>query len=263
MPYEHIAYRVEDRIAYVTIERPDVLNALHAEANAEMADAFGTFRDDADAWVAILTGCGERAFSAGNDLKATAARTRQDGVAPRRDVPFGGITSGFTCNKPIIAAVNGFAMGGGFELALACDVIIAADHARFALPEPLVGFVAAAGGLHRLPVHVPLKTAMGMMLTGRQIDAAEAHRLGMANEVVAMADLMATARAWAADMLRCSPVSLSITKEAVTAGLGMTFEEAMRADRDSGRLARLFASEDFVEGPRAFAEKRAPEWKGR
>ncbi len=263
MSYQHITYRVEDRIAYVTIDRPEVLNALHAEANEEMADAFAAFQADADAWVAILTGSGERAFSAGNDLKATAARTREGGGPPARHVPFGGITSGFECDKPIVAAVNGFAMGGGFELALACDVIIAADHARFALPEPLVGFVAAAGGLHRLPQHVPLKVAMGMMLTGHQIDATEAHRLGVANEVVPLADLMATAQRWAADMLRCSPVSLRITKQAVGAGLGLPFEEAMQADQDSGRLHRLFSSQDFVEGPRAFAEKRAPEWKGR
>jgi len=261
--YDYLTYRVEDRIAYVTINRPEVLNALHPGASAELAHAFDAFRTDPDAWVAVLTGAGERAFSAGNDLKATAARPRDADTALSRGVPFAGITSGFECAKPIIAAVNGFALGGGFELALACDVIVAADHARFGLPEPLVGLVAAAGGMHRLPQHVPLKVAMGLMLTGRQIDAAEAYRLGLVNEVVPLPELLPAARRWAADMLRCSPVSLRTTKEAVLAGLGQPYEAALQADLDSGRLRRLYESEDFVEGPRAFAEKRPPEWTGR
>jgi len=261
--YDYLTYRVEDRIAYVTINRPEVLNALHPGASAELAHAFDAFRTDPDAWVAVLTGAGERAFSAGNDLKATAARPRDADTALSRGVPFAGITSGFECAKPIIAAVNGFALGGGFELALACDVIVAADHARFGLPEPLVGLVAAAGGMHRLPQHVPLKVAMGLMLTGRQIDAAEAYRLGLVNEVVPLPELLPAARRWAADMLRCSPVSLRTTKEAVLAGLGQPCEAALQADLDSGRLRRLYESEDFVEGPRAFAEKRPPEWTGR
>jgi len=263
MSYDYLTYQVEDRIAYVTINRPEVLNALHPEVSAELARAFDSFRADPDAWVAVLTGSGERAFSTGNDLKATAARSRGGDAAFPSGVPFGGITSGFECAKPVIAAVNGFALGGGFELALACDVIVAADHARFGLPEPLVGLVASAGGMHRLPQHVPLKVAMGMMLTGRQIDAAEAYRLGLVNEVVPLPELFPTARRWAAEMLRCSPASLRTTKEAVLAGLGQPYDAAIRADRDSGRLRRLSESEDFIEGPRAFAEKRAPEWTGR
>ena len=263
MSYDYLTYRVEDRIAYVTIDRPEVLNALHPEASAELARAFDAFRTNPDAWVAVLTGSDDRAFSAGNDLKVTAARSGDGDMAIPQGVPFGGITSGFECTKPIIAAVNGFALGGGFELALACDVIIAADHARFGLPEPLVGLVASAGGMHRLPRHVPLKVAMGMMLTGRQIDAAEAYRLGLVNEVVPLPELLPSARRWAAEMLRCSPVSLRTTKEAVLAGLGLPDDAALQADRDSGRLRRLYESEDFIEGPRAFAEKRPPEWTGR
>jgi len=260
--YRFIQYAVESRIAYVTIDRPGVLGHLHAEANEEMADIFARFRDDDAAWVAILTGAGDRAFSAGNDLKATAARGAAAAFGPGRNIPLGGITRGFACDKPIIAAVNGWAMGGGFELALACDVI-AADHARFALPEPRVGLVAAAGGMHRLPEHVGLKVAMGMMLTATPIDALEAHRVGIVNQVVPLAELMATARRWAGLMLECSPVSLRITKQCIHAGLGRPCEVAMAEDIESDRLAVLYRSADFVEGPRAFAEKRPPRWAGR
>jgi enoyl-CoA hydratase/carnithine racemase len=264
MAYEFITYRVADRIAYVTINRPEVMNALHAAANAEMLDAFSAFRDDDDAWIAILTGAGDRAFSAGNDLRATAARTaRGEPRVAGAGVALGGITLGFQCAKPIIAAVNGYALGGGFELAMACDVIVAAESARFGLPEPRVGLVAGMGGLHRLPQHVPFKVAMGMMLTGRQISAAEAAGLGLVNEVVPAGQLMDAALAWAQQMLECSPVSLRVTKRSVLAGLGMAPEEAMRADRDSGRLAELYGSADYREGPAAFAQKRPPQWTGR
>ena len=270
MTYEFITYRVEDRIAYITISRPEVMNALHAEANAEMRDAFLRFRDDEATWVAILTGAGARAFSAGNDLRATAARSRDRTagsagqlMSPQPPpVPLGGITRDFECDKPVIAAVNGYALGGGFELALACDIIVASANARFGLPEPRVGLVAGAGGLHRLPQHVPLKIAMGLMLTGRQIGAQEARQLGIVNEVVPQEDLMAAARRWAAQMRGCSPVSLRVTKASVLAGLGRSVEDAMADDRASGRLGRLYSSQDFLEGPRAFAEKRLPEWQG-
>jgi enoyl-CoA hydratase/carnithine racemase len=266
MAYEFITYGVDEQIAYVTITRPEVMNALHAEANAEMRDAFERFRADTGARVAIVTGAGMRAFSAGNDLRATAERGRSGAArggdgAPR--APLGGITSDFACDKPIIAAVNGYALGGGFELALACDVIVAADSARFGLPEPLVGLVAAAGGMHQLPRHLPLKIAMGMMLTGRQISAAEAAGLGLVNQVVPLADLMATARQWAGQMLACSPVSLAVTKQSVLAGLTLPVDAAMRDDRTSGRLDTLYQSADAKEGPLAFAQKRKPQWQGR
>jgi enoyl-CoA hydratase/carnithine racemase len=264
MAYEFITYRVEDQLAYVTINRPERMNALHAEANAEMRDAFERFRGDPDARVAIVTGTGERAFSAGNDLRATAERNRAGGTDPSAPrAPLGGITFDWECDKPIIAAVNGYALGGGFELALACDVIIAAESAQFGLPEPTVGLVAGAGGVHRLPRQVPFKIAMGMMLTARRLTAAEAAAYGLVNQVVPQAELMATAREWAQQMLACSPVSLAITKQSVLAGLTMTVDEAMRDDRTSGRTARLYESEDSKEGPLAFAEKRKPNWKGR
>ena len=261
MAYQYIIYEKKDHIAYVTINRPYVLNSLHYSANVELSDAFNDFKNDDDAWVAIITGTGDRAFSAGNDLKATAEQTAKGEKMPDVPVAFGGITSNFECYKPIIAAVNGYAMGGGFEIALACDIIVAADHARFALPEPRVGLIAGAGGVHRLPQQIPLKLAMGMLLTGRQVTAEEAYRLGFVNEVVAGRELMATAERWAKEMLECSPSSLRLTKEATMTGLGLSVEEAMKQDKPI--LQRLLNSEDFVEGPKAFAEKRKPQWTGR
>lgn len=263
MSYEYVIYEKKGHIAYVTINRPEVMNAIHYDTNVELSAAFDDFNQDEESWVVIVTGAGNRAFSAGNDLKATAAASAKGGKMPEFNerVRFGGITSNFVCDKPIIAAVNGIAVGGGFEIALACDLIIAADHARFGLPEPRVGLVAGAGGMHRLPQQIPLKLAMGMLLTGRQVTAQEAHGMGLVNEVVPAADLMATAERWANNILECSPLSVRLTKEAVLKGLNMSAEDAMQADRP--RLARLLTSEDFIEGPRAFAEKRKPQWKGR
>ena len=261
MSYQYTIYEKKGHIAYITINRPEVMNALHYDANVELGEIFNDFKQDDESWVAIFTGAGERAFSAGNDLKATAAATARGEKLSDTPVIFGGITSGFECYKPIIAAVNGFALGGGFELALASDIIIAAEHARFGLPEPRVGLIAAAGGMHRLPAQIPLKLAMGMMLTGRQITAQEAYRVGLVNEVVPGTEIMVVAERWANEILECSPVSVRLTKEAVYAGLTYSVEEAMKLDKP--RLKRLLESEDFVEGPKAFSEKRKPQWTGR
>jgi enoyl-CoA hydratase/carnithine racemase len=208
-------------------------------------------------WVAILTGAGERAFSAGNDLKWTAEHR---GERPQMSKGgFAGITSRFDITKPIIAAVNGFALGGGCEIALACDIIVAADHARLGLPEPRVGLMAGAGGVHRLPRHIPLKIAMGMILTGKHLSAAEAHRWGLVNEVVPLKDLMATAERWAGEIMECSPVSIQASKEAAMSGLGMSLEEA--STQSFPGTAKLWKSKDAIEGPLAFAQKRKPQWK--
>ena len=258
MGYEFIVYEKRGRIAYLTINRPNRLNALHPPANSEIRDAMTDFRDDPDARVAIITGAGERAFSAGNDLKYTAEHGRHR--RPVDSAPFGGITSDFECWKPIIAAVNGFALGGGLELALACDIIIAAEHAEVGLPEVRVGLVAGAGGVHRLPRHVPLKVAMGMMLTGRRIPAQEAYRIGLVNEVVPQSKLMETAEEWASDILKGAPLSVRASKQMALSGLPWPLEIAM--GRTYSEHERAKASDDFVEGPRAFAEKRKPNWTG-
>ena len=220
MSYEFVTYEKHDRIATITLNRPQVMNALHLEAHLELKEVWEDFRDDPEVWVAILTGAGERAFSAGNDLKVTAERTASGGdVQGRARPPFGRITRDFDCPKPMIAAVNGVAVGGGLEMALACDIIIAADHARFGLPEARVGLMAGAGGIHRLARQVPFKQAMGLLMTGRLIGADEAYRIGLVNEIVPLAELMPTAARWAAEILECSPNSLRLTKEAVFDGL--------------------------------------------
>src|SRR5262245_56088831 len=180
----------EGRLFLVTINRPEVLNALHPMANAELSDAFDEFAADPELWVALITGAGDKAFSAGNDLKYHAGLRAKTGDRPRSPAKgFGGLTNRHDLDKPVIAAVNGVAMGGGFEIALACDIIIASEHARFALPEPRVGLAAGAGGMQRLARQIPLKQAMGMMLTGRHVSAQEGFQLGLVNEVVPLADL--------------------------------------------------------------------------
>ena len=262
MARRYIRYEVRDRVAYVTIDRPEVYNALHPPASREMRDAFTEFRDDPDALVAVVTGAGDRAFCAGNDLKYHARNIRPGEVYPEADtVPFGGITSGFTCWKPIIAAVNGYAVGGGFELALACDVIVAAESAKLGLPEPRVGVVSTAGGVHRMSRQAPTKIAMGLLLTGKQFTAAEGHRWGLVNEVVPDGEAMAAAERWAAEMLECAPLSLRATKQMAAEGASMPLDEAIAARFPE--LERAATSEDYEEGPRAFAEKRRPDWKGR
>jgi crotonobetainyl-CoA hydratase len=249
----------DGRVLVVTIDRPEVMNALHPAANRELGEAFDAFAADPELWVAILTGAGERAFSAGNDLKFQASSGGRLEIPP---AGFGGLTSRFDLAKPVIAAVNGVALGGGFEIALACDLIVASETASFGLPEPRVGLAALAGGLHRLPRQIPLKQAMGMLLTGRRISAREAQALGLVNEVVPGTELLPAARRWADAILECSPVSVRTTKQVATRGLRFaSLEEAMSQRYDE--IRDLVLSEDFGEGPRAFAEKRPPRWKGR
>jgi enoyl-CoA hydratase/carnithine racemase len=256
---EFCKIEAEGPLLIVTINRPEVMNALHPPANQELADAFDRFQNDPGLWVAIITGAGDKAFSAGNDLKYQAMGGKMWTPA----TGFAGLTSRFDLDKPVIAAVNGLAMGGGFEIALACDIIVAADTAVFALPEPRVGLAALAGGLHRLPRQIGEKQAMGMILTGRRVGAEEGLRLGFVNQVVPVGDVMAAARGWAGQMLECSPMSIRASKEAVQRGLAEpTLEAALRGQSKYPAVQAMFKSADFVEGPLAFAQKRKPDWKG-
>jgi enoyl-CoA hydratase/carnithine racemase len=260
MAYEFIKVDREGPVTLFTLNRPEVMNALHSPMHFELHEAFDAFAADPEQWVGIVTGAGERAFSAGNDLKHQAGGGKM-GNPPSG---FGGITARFDLNKPLIAAVNGVAMGGGFEIALACDIILAADTAVFALPEPKVGLAALAGGLHRLPRQIGLKRAMGMILTARRVPAAEGLQLGFVNAVVPPHELMAEALKWAAMIAECSPMSIRASKEAVMQGLDApSLEAAIKEQFKHPAVAALFKSEDFVEGPMAFAQKRPPQWKGR
>ena len=247
----------DDHIMTVTIERPERLNALHPPGNAELGEVFDDFAADPEMWVAIITGSG-RGFCAGNDLRHQA----EGGERVPMPRGFGGLTSRFDLTKPVIAAVNGVAMGGGFEIALACDLIIASDKAKFALPEPKVGLAALAGGLNRLPRQIGVKRALGMILTGRHVLPEEGKELGFVNEVVPHDELMNVARKWAEMICQCAPLSIRASKDVVYRSLdSASLQESMKTQYDS--VLAMRDSEDFIEGPKAFSEKRPPNWKGK
>jgi len=257
--YEYILVEREGPVTIVTINRPAVYNALHKPAHLEMHDAFDRFAEDADQWVAIITGAGDKAFCAGNDLKYQAGGGERGwGVSG-----FGGLSHRFDLSKPVIAAVNGFAMGGGFEIALACDLIIAAEDATFALPEPSVGLAATAGGLLRLPREIGMKRAMGIILTGRRVAASEGLSLGFVNEVVPEGRALAGAKRWAKEILNLSPMSIRASKQVAMRGFDMPVDQALKEQIQFPAVQAMLSSADFVEGPKAFAEKRKPVWSGR
>ncbi|MFM8530962.1 MAG: enoyl-CoA hydratase-related protein [Ilumatobacteraceae bacterium] len=257
METQYCLVEKKNHVMTVRLNRPDRLNAMHPPANIELGLVFDDFEADDDMWVAVITGEG-RGFCAGNDLRYQAEGGRRDPM-PRG---FGGLTSRWDMVKPVIAAVNGVAMGGGFEIALACDLIIASDKAVFALPEPTLGLAALAGGLNRLPRHIGPKRALGMILTGRHVSAQEGYELGFVTVVVPHDDLMKHTQEWVDQILACSPLSVRASKDVVYRSLSpASLRESMETSYDSVR--RLQHSEDFIEGPKAFSEKRPPQWKGR
>lgn len=249
---------IESGIATVTLERPDRMNALHPAAHHELAALFDRLPGMEDVRVVILTGAGDKAFCAGYDLRDSI----ESGVMEIAPSGFGGLTFRSDYPLPLIAAVNGVAMGGGFEMALACDIIVAAASATFALPEPKVGWAALGGGIQRLPRAVGMKRAMDIILTGRTVSADEGLRYGFVSEVASPDGLMEAARRWAAQIVACGPLAVRCSKAVAYAAVDMDLADTFDMTRFPS-VAPTFASEDAEEGRRAFLERRKPEWKGR
>jgi E-phenylitaconyl-CoA hydratase len=257
-----IQYEKSGRIATVTINRPEALNAIDPQTNRELQEAWADFRDDPEVWIGILTGAGERAFCAGADLKELIpSLTEQARRGALTEFNFGGITRGFQTWKPLIAAINGFALAGGTELALACDIRIAAESARFGQPEVRWAIIPGAGGTQRLPRAIGVSAALEIMLTGRQVDAQEALRLGLVHRVVPADQVLAEAQRTAEALLANGPLALRACKQAVLQGWDLPLADGLALELEL--FAKVAVTEDAEEGPRAFAEKRAPQYHAR
>lgn len=248
----------KDDVATVTIDRPDRMNALHPAAHRELSDIFDYLTGASGLRAVIVTGAGDRAFCTGYDLRDNL----ETGVMELPPTGFAGFNMRPDYPLPTIAAVNGLALGGGFELALACDFIIASSNAGFALPEPKVGWAALGGGLQRLPRTVGIKRAMDIILTGRMVSAKEAARIGLVSEIVPGPDLLPAARRWADQIIACAPLALRCSREVAYTALDMPLADALDMDNFPSAKA-VMDSEDAVEGKRAFVERRPPRWIGR
>lgn len=257
-----IIYEKRNRVAYITINRPEARNAIDFETARELNQAWQDFRDDDNLWIGVITGAGDKSFSAGADLKSMIpALTGAAPGGPANDGGFGGITRGFECWKPIVAAVNGYCFAGGFEIMLACDLRIASENATFGLTEVRWGIIPGAGGTQRLPRSVPLARAMEIVLMAEPISARDAYDIGLINKVVPQAELMNEVERWAAALLQRGPLALRAAKQAMLQGLSMPLDEGLQLEQ---RLFRgLLGTEDAREGPMAFAQKRKPEFKGK
>jgi len=255
-----VRLQIADHVATVTIDRADVLNAIDLAAEAELQRIWTELEHDDAVRLVILTGAGERAFCVGADMK-NPSTSGLEYWARARPGGFGGIALRETLNLPVIARVNGFALGGGFEMVLGCDIVVACAEASFGLPEPLVGRMPLDGGMTLLQRQIPHRLAMGMLLTGQRIDAARALEWGLINEVVPRVELDAAVTRWVDRILACAPLSLQAIKQVARATGSMPPAEAQAL-----RLPALVAalqSEDSQEGVRAFQEKRKPVWQGR
>lgn len=248
-------------VLLITLNRPKA-NAIDAATSHAMGEAFINFANNPDLAVAVITGSGDRFFSAGWDLKAAAAGEAVDADFGRGG--FAGLTELWDVDKPVIAAVNGYAAGGGFELALACDLIIAANHAQFFLPEATIGIIPDSGGVLRLPRRVPHAIAMDMLMTGRRMEVEEAIHFGLINRHCEGKLLVEQALAWAQEVAQSAPLSLASIKAITRSTQTMKLEQAYAHMRQNVPVYKtMLHSDDASEGTNAFAQKRQPRWQGK
>ena len=259
--YQFISVAKEANVTHITLNRPRLMNAINQQMHDELQHAFDDFEADNNQYLGVMRGAGDRAFSAGSDLKAIA-ESGEPNAYPASG--YAGLIERFELAKPLIAVVDGVAVGGGFEIALACDLIIATTRSRFGLPEPKVGAVALGGGLHRLARQIGLKQAMGLILSGDIIDAVKAEKMGIITELVTPDELDTTVKSWCERIASNAPLAISTSKQTVMKGLDEpTLEAAIRGQAQYPAFSHWVSSEDRIEGAAAFAEKRAPNWQGK
>jgi E-phenylitaconyl-CoA hydratase len=256
-----VLFERDEHVATITINRPEAMNALNNPVRRGLLEAFTTFRDDPGLWVAIVTGAGDRAFSAGADLVEMSQRREADAGDPFWETPLPSLTKGFDVWKPMIAAINGYCLAGGLELALACDIRIAAEGSQFGLTEVTRGIIPGSGGTQRLPRLLPLGAALELLFTGERIPAERALSLGLINRIVPAGAHLSEARALAARINQNAPLAVRAVKEAAKRGLEVPLEQGLRIEAYLSRI--IHDTEDSREGPRAFAQKRAAQFKGR
>lgn len=256
---EELLVEVRDHITFVTLNRPKALNSISHELDLELARAWDRIDQDPDIWVAVLAASGEKAFCAGADITGGTE-------ADSSRLALGGGLTGIggplrTLKKPLVAAVQGYALGGGFELAMCADIIVAAENAQFGLPEVKAGIIGECGVMHRAIRQLPHHIALALVLTGERMPAEDAARYGLVNDVVPLADLAAAAERWAKKLTAVSPLAAQAAKQAVHQGLRGSLEGALSTRYEP--IEAYATSDDVVEGRRAFTERRAPEWTGR
>jgi len=254
-----VDYKVEGRIATITLNRPEAYNSVDVKTLRELRDAMVAFRDNNDVWVGILTGAGEKAFCSGADVAGMLPFLRDNAHTPW-EIPETSPRA-MELYKPLIGAINGYALGGGLEIALICDIRIAAEHARFGCPEVNLGIMPGWGATQRLTRIIPRAKAAELIFTGKPINAQEAWRIGLVNEVVPKTELMARAQKWAEDLTQVSPLALRAAKEAMIRGYSMPLDEGIKLE--SALFSYLLGTEDFVEGRDAFLNKRKPQFKAK
>ncbi|MBW2622847.1 MAG: enoyl-CoA hydratase/isomerase family protein [Deltaproteobacteria bacterium] len=252
-----VKYETDGRIALITINRPEAMNSLSVEVRNGLQEAYADFNDNNDLWVAIITGAGEKAFCAGADIKSFRQASNADAPAQPQKPPL----RPDAIWKPFIAAINGYCLGGGLEMAMTCDMRIAADHAQLGQPEVNIGFMPGGGGTQRLPRFVPRALAAEILLTGNRISAQEAYRIGLVNKVVPLDQLMDAAKEMANTICERGPLGVRATKEALIRGYSMPLEEGLQLETQLAGQIRT--TDDFAEGARAFAEKRPPAYKAK